>query len=111
MKRLRVIVSGGGTGGHIFPAIAIAREIEKANSNVEFLFIGAQNRMEMQKIPQAGYKIKGIWISGFQRRLTWKNILVPIKSIRKNKDSTIFTLTNSYKYTEPTHKHDVFSIY
>ena len=58
MEKLKVIISGGGTGGHIFPAIAIAKAIEKKVNNVEFLFVGAEDRMEMKKIPDAGYKIQ-----------------------------------------------------
>ena len=81
MKKLRIIVSGGGTGGHIFPAIAIAKKIEKEIPDVEFLFIGAKDRMEMDKVPQAGYKIQGLWISGLQRRISSKNLLFPFKII------------------------------
>ena len=79
MKRLRVIISGGGTGGHIFPALAIAKAIEKKVPDVKFLFVGAKGRMEMEKIPIAGYDIVGLWISGFQRRKFIKNLLFPIK--------------------------------
>ncbi|MDB3870501.1 glycosyltransferase, partial [bacterium] len=60
MKNLKVIISGGGTGGHIFPAIAIAKAIENKVQNVEFLFVGAEDRMEMEKVPAAGYKIIGL---------------------------------------------------
>jgi UDP-N-acetylglucosamine--N-acetylmuramyl-(pentapeptide) pyrophosphoryl-undecaprenol N-acetylglucosamine transferase len=77
----RVILSGGGTGGHIYPAIAIANEIKRRYPDTEFLFVGAKDKMEMEKVPQAGYKIKGLWISGLQRRLTFKNVLFPIKLI------------------------------
>ena len=62
MKKLKIIISGGGTGGHIFPALAIAKSIEKKVSNVQFLFVGANDRMEMEKIPSEGYKIIGLWI-------------------------------------------------
>ena len=79
MKKLKVIISGGGTGGHIFPAIAIAKAIEKKLGKVEFLFVGAKDRMEMQKVPAAGYKIKGLWISGLQRKLSSRNLLFPFK--------------------------------
>ena len=79
MKKYKIIISGGGTGGHIFPAIAIAKELEKIHSNIDLLFVGAQDRMEMEKIPQQGYNIIGLWISGFQRRLSIKNLLFPIK--------------------------------
>lgn len=77
----RLIVSGGGTGGHIFPAVAIANEFRDRHPATEILFVGAQGRMEMTKVPEAGYKIIGLWISGLQRRLTWSNLLFPIKII------------------------------
>ena len=73
------MISGGGTGGHIYPAIAIAQEIMRRNPEAEIMFVGARDRMEMQKVPQAVFPISGLWISGFQRRLTLKNLLVPIK--------------------------------
>ena len=79
MKRYRYIISGGGTGGHIYPAIAIAQEIQRRNPEVEIMFVGARDRMEMQKVPKAGFPIRGLWISGFQRRLTLKNLWVPLK--------------------------------
>ena len=78
----RVIISGGGTGGHIFPAIAIADAIKKLNSNAEILFVGAKGKMEMKKVPEAGYKIKGLNIVGIQRKLTLKNLLVPFKLLQ-----------------------------
>lgn len=78
----RFIISGGGTGGHIYPAIAIANELKKRHSNAEFLFVGAKDKMEMEKVPKAGYEIKGLWISGFQRKLTFRNLLFPIKLIQ-----------------------------
>jgi len=74
-------VSGGGTGGHIYPAIAIANELKARFPQARFLFVGAQDRMEMQKVPKAGYEIEGLWISGIQRRLTFKNISFPFKLI------------------------------
>lgn len=79
--KLRVIISGGGTGGHIFPAIAIANAIKKIKPDTEFLFVGAQGKMEMEKIPAAGYPIQGLWISGLQRRLTIDNLMFPFKVI------------------------------
>jgi UDP-N-acetylglucosamine--N-acetylmuramyl-(pentapeptide) pyrophosphoryl-undecaprenol N-acetylglucosamine transferase len=79
MKQYKFILSGGGTGGHIYPAIAIANELKSRFPNAEILFVGANNKMEMQKVPQAGYKIKGLWIAGLQRRLTFDNALFPIK--------------------------------
>ena len=75
----KILISGGGTGGHIFPALAIANELERRDKTTEFLFVGASDRMEMEKVPAAGYKIKGLWISGFQRSLALKNLLFPLK--------------------------------
>ena len=79
MKYYKFILSGGGTGGHIYPAIAIANELKFRFPTAEFLFVGADDKMEMQKVPQAGYKIRGLWISGLQRRLTFDNVLFPVK--------------------------------
>ncbi|MFV8371150.1 undecaprenyldiphospho-muramoylpentapeptide beta-N-acetylglucosaminyltransferase [Flavobacterium sp. LB2P74] len=79
MKQYKFILSGGGTGGHIYPAIAIANELKARFPDAEFLFVGAKDKMEMQKVPQAGYNIKGLWISGLQRRLTFDNALFPVK--------------------------------
>lgn len=76
---MRVLISGGGTGGHIFPAIAIADELKDRIPNVQISFVGAKGRMEMKKIPKAGYPIEGLWISGLQRKLTTKNLLFPVK--------------------------------
>ena len=81
MKQYKFILSGGGTGGHIYPAIAIANELKSRFPNAEFLFVGAKDKMEMQKVPQEGYKIIGLWIAGLQRRLTFDNTLFPIKLI------------------------------
>lgn len=78
---IRVIISGGGTGGHIFPALAIANALKKINPANEILFVGALGRMEMEKVPAAGYKIEGLWISGFQRKLTFDNLSFPFKLI------------------------------
>ncbi|MFD1062126.1 undecaprenyldiphospho-muramoylpentapeptide beta-N-acetylglucosaminyltransferase [Winogradskyella litorisediminis] len=75
----KFILSGGGTGGHIYPAIAIANELKSRYPKAEFLFVGAKDRMEMEKVPQAGYKIQGLWISGIQRKLTLKNLQFPFK--------------------------------
>ena len=77
----RFIISGGGTGGHIFPAIAIADELKRRLPDAEILFVGAKDRMEMQKVPQAVYPIEGLWISGLQRKLSWQNLLFPLKFI------------------------------
>jgi UDP-N-acetylglucosamine--N-acetylmuramyl-(pentapeptide) pyrophosphoryl-undecaprenol N-acetylglucosamine transferase len=79
MRKHKFILSGGGTGGHIYPAIAIANELKSRFPDAEFLFVGAKDKMEMQKVPQAGYPIKGLWIAGLQRRLTVDNILFPVK--------------------------------
>ena len=82
MSNYKIILSGGGTGGHIYPAIAIADEIKLRYPSSDFLFVGANDRMEMDKVPEAGYKIEGLWISGFQRRLTLKNMMFPLKLIK-----------------------------
>ena len=81
MDNYKFILSGGGTGGHIYPAIAIANELKKRHPNAEFLFVGAQDRMEMEKVPLAGYKIEGLNITGIQRKLTFKNLMFPFKLI------------------------------
>jgi UDP-N-acetylglucosamine--N-acetylmuramyl-(pentapeptide) pyrophosphoryl-undecaprenol N-acetylglucosamine transferase len=75
----RFIISGGGTGGHIYPAIAIANELKAQFPEAKFLFVGAKDKMEMQKVPEAGYEIEGLWISGLQRKLTLQNAMFPIK--------------------------------
>jgi UDP-N-acetylglucosamine--N-acetylmuramyl-(pentapeptide) pyrophosphoryl-undecaprenol N-acetylglucosamine transferase len=80
-QQLRVIISGGGTGGHIFPAIAIARALMRRDGQAEILFVGAQGRMEMEKVPEAGFRIVGLPIAGLQRKLDWKNLLLPVKVI------------------------------
>ena len=79
MAKHRFILSGGGTGGHIYPAIAIANELESRFPDAEILFVGAKDKMEMQKVPQAGYKIKGLWIAGLQRKITFQNLMLPLK--------------------------------
>ena len=79
-KPYRIIITGGGSGGHIYPAIAIARALED-REEVELLFVGAQGKMEMEKIPDAGYEIEGLWISGLQRKLSLGNLLLPFKII------------------------------
>lgn len=78
----RVIISGGGTGGHIFPAIAIANELRAQNPAVKILFVGALGKMEMEKVPAAGYEIVGLPIVGLQRKLTAKNLLLPFKLLK-----------------------------
>ena len=77
----RIIISGGGTGGHIYPAVAIANQLKAINPATEILFVGAKGRMEMTRVPEAGYKIVGLWISGIQRRLTMDNLSFPLKVI------------------------------
>ena len=81
-KEYKYIIAGGGTGGHIFPAIAIANAIKKIQPNAKFLFIGAKGKMEMEKVPQAGYEIKGLDIAGFNRSSLIKNIGLPFKIIK-----------------------------
>jgi len=81
MSKYKIILSGGGTGGHIYPAIAIANELKLRFPDAEFLFVGAKDRMEMEKVPQAGYKIKGLWITGIERKLTLKNLMFPFKLV------------------------------
>jgi UDP-N-acetylglucosamine--N-acetylmuramyl-(pentapeptide) pyrophosphoryl-undecaprenol N-acetylglucosamine transferase len=89
MKNPRFIISGGGTGGHIYPAIAIANELKSRFPEAEFLFVGAKDKMEMQKVPQEGYAIKGLWIAGIQRKITLDNAMFPLKLIS--------SLLNSFK--------------
>ncbi len=92
----RVIIAGGGTGGHIFPAIAIANALTKLNPKTEILFIGAQGKMEMEKVPQAGYRIEGLDITGFNRSSLIKNISLPFKLI-----SSFFQVKRIFRYFNP----------
>ena len=78
-QSINILISGGGTGGHIYPAIAIANELKERYPYAKFLFVGAKDKMEMEKVPEAGYEITGLWISGIQRKLTFKNLLFPLK--------------------------------
>lgn len=78
----RIIIAGGGTGGHIFPAIAIANALKEKDQSIDILFIGAKNKMEMDKVPQAGYEIKGLDIAGFNRSSLIKNINLPVKLVK-----------------------------
>ncbi|WP_136466240.1 undecaprenyldiphospho-muramoylpentapeptide beta-N-acetylglucosaminyltransferase [Flagellimonas onchidii] len=96
MGNYRFILSGGGTGGHIYPAIAIANELKKRHPEAEFLFVGAKDKMEMEKVPRAGYKIEGLWISGLQRKLTLKNLMFPLKLI-----SSLFRARNIVSKFQP----------
>jgi len=81
LQPYRFIITGGGTGGHIYPAIAVANAIRDKHANAKILFVGAQGKMEMQKVPEAGYRIVGLWISGIQRKITIENIFFPIKVV------------------------------
>jgi UDP-N-acetylglucosamine--N-acetylmuramyl-(pentapeptide) pyrophosphoryl-undecaprenol N-acetylglucosamine transferase len=87
-KALKVIISGGGTGGHIFPAVSIANKLKELNPDTEILFVGAKGKMEMEKVPAAGYKIVGLPIVGLQRKLNLRNIIndiqVPFKVLSSN---------------------------
>src|SRR5579871_5335267 len=78
----KIIIAGGGTGGHIFPAIAIAGALKQQDPDIELLFVGAEGKMEMEKIPEAGYKIEGITIAGLNRSSLIKNIGLPWKLIK-----------------------------
>ena len=78
-ENLRIIISGGGTGGHIFPAVSIANAIKEICPETDILFVGAEGRMEMQRVPAAGYQIKGLPVAGFDRKNPFKNIPVLIK--------------------------------
>ncbi|MDI9308601.1 MAG: undecaprenyldiphospho-muramoylpentapeptide beta-N-acetylglucosaminyltransferase [Limnohabitans sp.] len=91
----KFIISGGGTGGHIYPAIAIANELKQRFPKAEILFVGASDKMEMQKVPQAGYPIKGLWIAGIQRKLTLQNAMFPLKLVSSLAKS--FSIIKSFK--------------
>lgn len=81
-RKIRAIISGGGTGGHIFPALSIANKLKELNPETEILFVGADGRMEMEKVPAAGYRIEGLPIAGLQRKLTLANLALPFKVIK-----------------------------
>lgn len=91
----RVLISGGGTGGHIYPAIAIASALQEANPSLEFLFVGAEGKMEMEKVPKAGFRIIGLPIVGINRQHMWKNLLFPIKLLRSL--SKAFAILKEFK--------------
>jgi len=93
--KVRIILAGGGTGGHIFPAIAIANAIRQQRPNAEILFVGAKGKMEMEKVPQAGYNIKGLDIAGFDRSSLIKNISLPFKLIKSF--SQVKDIINEFK--------------
>ena len=80
-QSVNFILSGGGTGGHIYPAVSIANQLKEKYPNANILFVGAKGRMEMEKVPEAGYPIEGLWISGIQRKQLYKNISFPFKLI------------------------------
>ncbi len=92
MIKQKFIISGGGTGGHIFPAISIADELKFRFSDSNILFVGSRDRMEMVKVPAHGYEIKGLWISGLNRKFTLKNLLFPFKLIFSLLQSIIIIL-------------------
>lgn len=92
----RIIIAGGGTGGHIFPAIAIANALRKSESGIELLFVGAKGKMEMEKVPQAGYEIRGLNIAGFNRSSLLKNIGLPFKLIQ-----SFFQVKEIFKEFQP----------
>ena len=79
MRNLNFIISGGGTGGHIYPAISISNELKLRYPNSKILFVGSNNRMEMQIVPKHGFKIIGLWVSGFSRSFSIKNLIFPLK--------------------------------
>jgi len=95
MDNPRILIAAGGTGGHVYPAIAIADALKNMNSNAQILFVGTKNHMEWKVVPKAGYEIKSVWISGFHRRLTTKNLLFPIKLITSLFQS--FFIVNAFK--------------
>ena len=95
-RKLRVIISGGGTGGHIFPALSIADKLKELNPETEILFVGAEGRMEMEKVPAAGYEIVGLPIAGLQRRLTLSNLALPFKLLK-----SIFMARKTLKKFKP----------
>lgn len=88
-KPLKILIAGGGTGGHVFPAIAIAAAIQNKVSDARILFVGAKGRMEMKKVPEAGFHIIGLDIAGLQRRLSWQNLLLPFKLMKSLRGSRI----------------------
>jgi UDP-N-acetylglucosamine--N-acetylmuramyl-(pentapeptide) pyrophosphoryl-undecaprenol N-acetylglucosamine transferase len=96
LDKLRVIVAGGGTGGHIFPAIAIANALKEYKPGIDILFIGAKGKMEMEKVPQAGYPIEGLDIAGFNRQSLLKNISLPVKLVK-----SFFQVRSIFKQFQP----------
>ena len=92
----KIIISGGGTGGHIFPAIAIADALMQLDAQTEILFVGAEGKMEMERVPKAGYKIIGLPIVGFQRKAIFKNLLFPLKLLKSLLDRKSTRLNSSH---------------
>ena len=92
---MKVIISGGGTGGHVFPAIAIADAIKKSSPETDILFVGANGKIEMEKVPKAGYKIKGLDVVGFHRKLTLRNLLFPFRLLKSMIGA--YQIVKSYK--------------
>lgn len=92
MKQHKVIISGGGTGGHIFPALAIGSALKQRYADIQLLFVGAIGKMEMQQVPKAGFPIRGLWIGGFQRSFALRNLLFPLKLIVSLIQSTFILL-------------------
>lgn len=95
MDNPRILIAAGGTGGHVYPAIAIADAIKNEYADSEILFVGTKDHMEWKAVPKAGYKIKSVWISGFHRRLTLKNMLFPLKLVTSIVQS--FGIVSSFK--------------
>ncbi|MEQ9089659.1 MAG: undecaprenyldiphospho-muramoylpentapeptide beta-N-acetylglucosaminyltransferase [Balneola sp.] len=95
MDNPKILIAAGGTGGHVYPAIAIADAIKAENADSQILFVGTKDHMEWKAVPKAGYKIKSVWISGFHRRLTLKNMLFPLKLITSIIQS--FGIVSSFK--------------
>ncbi len=95
MNLKKVIISGGGTGGHIYPAVSIAQELKKQIPDIDILFVGAKGKMEMEKVPRAGFEIEGLWISGLQRKLTVDNLSFPLKVLSSVYKSNI--IINRFK--------------
>src|SRR3954471_22433445 len=87
MSEMRVIIAGGGTGGHIFPAVAIGHALERMVPGVKLLFVGARGKMEMEKVPQEGFEIIGLDIVGFNRSSLWKNFALPFKLLKSRVDA------------------------
>ena len=97
-EELRVLVSGGGTGGHIFPALSIANGVKERFPDAEILFVGAENRMEMEKVPAAGYQIIGLPVSGFDRKNLLRNVKVLFRLYKSMRDRKSTRLNSSHEF-------------